>query len=58
MARCLRAQAALPEDQGSNTHEPTWQLTTVCNSVPGDLILSHRHRQNTNVHKIKMNKLV
>jgi hypothetical protein len=38
---------------------PTWQLITACNSIfrGSDTSHKHTHRQNTNAHDIKLNKL-
>jgi hypothetical protein len=58
MAQQLRALAALAEDPGSipSTHNGSSHLSLT--PVPTDLTPSHWHisRQNTNVHKIKVNK--
>ena len=53
MAQWLGTLAALPEDPGSIA-APTWQLTTVCNSVRGDPVTPHR--QITNAHTFKKQK--
>lgn len=36
MAQPLRVPAALPQDSGSIPSPHIWQVTTVCNSAPGD----------------------
>jgi hypothetical protein len=55
MAQQLGALAALREDL-VQFPAPTWQLTTICHSSSrGSDTL--RSRQNTNAHKIKINKL-
>ena len=57
MAQWLRVLVALPEDPGSipSIHMAAHDCLT---PVPGDLAFSFRHsgRQNTNAHKIKINK--
>jgi hypothetical protein len=54
MAQQVRALAVLPEDLGSI---PRTHMSVIL--VPGNLTpsFSHTCRQNTNIHKIKINKL-
>ena len=57
MAQLLRVLAVLPEEQVSipSIHMPAYNSVS---QVPGDPTPAHRHtfKQNTNTHKIKINK--